>query len=826
MPIRTPCRDNRVWTSDASSVATMPSPASSFFGAWCEARVRYLWNLVTSSGLFTGQTLYYFDTTSGNNSNDGFDGIVKASSTSFSWTESTKTLTKTGAFASYTWQPGDRIYIVSGTGATAGYYTVASKTSNNAIVLTTSLSSGAVDLGAVITVSSGPKQTVAAATTLLAGNNVRILFKRGIRKTGLTTGLTIAGTNCSIGTYGTGRRAQLSTADTAQVCGGSWTTTGFSSQTGVTYTNATKTVTKTNAFTNYVWKQGDTLVITAGTGVTPGTYVIASRVDASNLILATAAGGVAPTDVAFNSSLIVPGYVTRAAATKVSGVREQGNTNRFYTQVSSVAECQTIKGSFWHDTGNNRLYVNHYFSIDLTNSSDPAILEFFPETSSDGVFITNGTGSTHIEGLEIVGFGALSDTTKNAKYGIHSQLSGSDICFVQDCGVFFNNNHNIGQEQGIATGGILACVGCEAGWVTNADTPYVCYAGNGGQELYLVDCEAVAGDMLRISSGVPVGTAWGCSQVGMWLTHTDGSGSHYSAFAVNLRGKVRGGPQQCAGLGASSNVPLFTTDPTACRSFDIDAYYQTQHPGLKDNQFRPSNAFAEGKVPYQVGGGNYVDGFSHMSLNCTLETTPQWLGASVDITACMDKFAGLWVNGTILADCSFIEPNDRTRLLSIGLVESGTDLTASFYNCHVHIFGLNTVEAGLVSRSASNITTGNSQNPLKFEWKDSIVTVEAGANSYFGAGNNHDASGVLLSPSRCVNTVSSNPYNTDTSRGDSAVTGTVTRVGAWRPGQKPKIGEIDAVQNAFISSSSFVGYDKNWTPRRSTVTAMGPVEAA
>jgi hypothetical protein len=71
------------------------------------------------------------------------------------WTESSKTLTKTGAFASYTHTSGDRIYITGGTGVTPGIYTVSSKTSNNAIVLSTSLSTGGGDLGAVVNSSTG-----------------------------------------------------------------------------------------------------------------------------------------------------------------------------------------------------------------------------------------------------------------------------------------------------------------------------------------------------------------------------------------------------------------------------------------------------------------------------------------------------------------------------------------------------------------------------------------------------------------------------------------------------------------------------------------------
>jgi hypothetical protein len=59
------------------------------------------------------------------------------------WTEATKTLTLTGAFEGYTHTDGARVRVTGGTGATVGDYIVASRTSDDAIVLTTSLGADA-----------------------------------------------------------------------------------------------------------------------------------------------------------------------------------------------------------------------------------------------------------------------------------------------------------------------------------------------------------------------------------------------------------------------------------------------------------------------------------------------------------------------------------------------------------------------------------------------------------------------------------------------------------------------------------------------------------
>lgn len=55
------------------------------------------------------------------------------------WTVATLTLTKTAAFTSYTWVKNDQIYVSGGTTVTPGWFTIASKTDSNSIVLKTSI---------------------------------------------------------------------------------------------------------------------------------------------------------------------------------------------------------------------------------------------------------------------------------------------------------------------------------------------------------------------------------------------------------------------------------------------------------------------------------------------------------------------------------------------------------------------------------------------------------------------------------------------------------------------------------------------------------------
>lgn len=55
--------------------------------------------------------------------------------------------------------------------------------------------------------------------------------------------------------------------------------------TGVTYTDASKTLTKTGAFAGYTYAVGDTILVNGGTGVTKGRYRIASKTNDDTIVL-------------------------------------------------------------------------------------------------------------------------------------------------------------------------------------------------------------------------------------------------------------------------------------------------------------------------------------------------------------------------------------------------------------------------------------------------------------------------------------------------------------------------------------------------------------
>lgn len=105
------------------------------------------------------------------------------------------TLTKTGAFASYTFVSGDMIYIVSGTGATAGWATIVSKDSSDQLTVTargTCVIAAGVNY---VTLGIGVEHDVEANFDSDAGLTPEDLYEvaatiqKGLRRAGCETGL-------------------------------------------------------------------------------------------------------------------------------------------------------------------------------------------------------------------------------------------------------------------------------------------------------------------------------------------------------------------------------------------------------------------------------------------------------------------------------------------------------------------------------------------------------------------------------------------------------------------------------------------------------------
>ena len=231
------------------------------------------------------------------------------------------TLTKTGAFASYTFRRGDtfRYRLLDNSGF--GQVSVVEKLSDNAIAvgqLPASLRGIATVYG---TVNQQEQVIVSDATTANIGNGiflknfrqcsvknieVRNTLKFGVYACTFSEShfKNIDGYNPSGGAdifHVNGPAANFTVKNirgfsndnmVGLVMGEGTYGNGFAFTdiSGVAWTAATRTLTKTGAFTSGRFNAGETITILSGTGWTPGTFTIASRISADQITLSAAGG--------------------------------------------------------------------------------------------------------------------------------------------------------------------------------------------------------------------------------------------------------------------------------------------------------------------------------------------------------------------------------------------------------------------------------------------------------------------------------------------------------------------------------------------------------
>ncbi len=720
------------WRYAGESISGVPHPGHPGLKAWEEARVRYL----LSQAPIERTTTYFVDATSGDDGNDGRDGFGFAISTG-TWTASTLTLGKTGAFSSYTWHDGDRVYVSGGTGITAGLYEIASRTSDDAVVLATSCgSANALD----VTTSDGPWATLGQVTANLSPDRA-FLFKRGtVQRT--TTGLVSTVTNVTLGAYGQGPKPLITAFDSPVTTGASWT-----ADAGTTY------------------------------------------------------------------------YRTRAAASTVGAFREAYDRKRAYVRCSTVTECRLIKGSYFHDTGANRLYVNAYDGANLTTSSLPYTFEICGVVADDGVhWTTSSTGSMRCDNLIVEGFGSKDTSAQTTEYGFHAETTGTSLFVCTGCEAYYNNNHNFGHTAA-GSGGKALFLDCKAAWMNYQGTCYVGYSGTGDNELYVVNCEAWGGTLPRNTGGTWSYTH-GVSGSDFYTAHT-GSGECDMVYVSGCT--VSPNQFGLGSIGTAANVPDFSSDVALCRCYHVDCKYLCRNPtaldqGLVVSAGKPGTG-TRGMQPINFKEKNLV---AHV--NCEYNALSVWETTN-DVVGSIDIVEGLFVNTTIYVDGSWVPHGDTSGAWARGLVRYMGNLEGRFYNCHIEIVEPHKINCGLSAQNAYQNTLTDNNVDDDFYLYDSIVQIKCpNGTAYLGCGNNRRRSdGAVNATAKVKNVVTDVSPSTDTYRGDDQCVN-VVRASVPR-GHVPAIGEMDAAQVALPGGTLYVGHDAKWRRRRPGTSAIGPIEA-
>ena len=318
-------------------------------------------------------------------------------------------------------------------------------------------------------------------------------------------------------------------------------------------------------------------------------------------------------------------------ATKVAWFREANDVvNVPYRKMTSVAQVESTRGSWWWESGTNTLYVHTKAEAAVAPSSDVRGYERVYDSLVDGIQVTNVDGC-RIENIRCDGYGANATSGAAASwYGIKAICEGTNAVVVKDCEAYYNGKHSMGQVAG-GSGGISTWIGNKTGWCTSlgADasvtvaTNHVAYAAAGQQEAIWVSNVHVGGDVFQRGSTYSSGSSNGS---GIYA-HTSG-GANRSKLLIAYKNQTAPGQNQVGLATSFADTPSWT-DPIDCRSFVIGEVFSTRDLSPLD----ATNPVAYAVVnPGGLGALNTCVINSYIEGNVVGDTSPnndrQWLSGA------------------------------------------------------------------------------------------------------------------------------------------------------------------------------------------------------
>lgn len=149
---------------------------------------------------------------------------------------------------------------------------------------------------------------------------------------------------------------------------------------GTTSSGAGTTLTKSGAFTNYTFLEGDTVEVTSGTGVTAGHYRVVSKTDANNIVLESSPGvsGSAVAATLHTSAIALPSDFREIIAINTTSGLLKG------VQLTTFEDLLSKRAANFTSAGFHYGAISQPTDTDLTVDGAPvARLELWPQPSAN-----------------------------------------------------------------------------------------------------------------------------------------------------------------------------------------------------------------------------------------------------------------------------------------------------------------------------------------------------------------------------------------------------------------------------------------------------------
>jgi hypothetical protein len=491
-------------------------------------------------------------------------------------------------------------------------------------------------------------------------------------------------------------------------------------------------------------------------------------------------------------------------ATAVSAVRMLDDTTVGFVQCQNLDDVEANNGSWWWDTGTNRLYMRPYknnaTSATVAPTTDAFYYEYCPSNATRGITATGDI--IRIEDIRVDGPGCQANPNNDANYAIYwTPSTPTDACVITNCEAYYSEAHNIGTTT-TESGGIFTVHSCRMGWMSStnstggigqqAGTLAVSYAGLGGNEAIFWGNRYCSGqlygrgvDYENVLSGLP------------GYAHTSG-GANRMSLGLAMNEYVEPSMNQCASISAFGNAPTFS-DIADCRAWVIN-----------------SKVEARGRIPQDDGKGFVV------AVRYPLPTVGDHTYA--------------WINCDIMsrATADTVATNTRSLMLS-------TTIAGIMINCKVVIDWIGSMPNGAgaqrwINTSAASSTRiynsliqiktyGPSGAQLSNRFDNSLIVLK---NSIFSVdGKSGMKNRAVTGIANNASFINNNAYFIDSDLGNTGQSNDPHAVSF--PGDSFELFPSAATPllsaNQQLVEGRVLEFDFYYNPRIVAATARGPIEA-
>lgn len=287
-----------------------------------------------------------------------------------------------------------------------------------------------------------------------------------------------------------------------------------------------------------------------------------------------------------------------SVSTQVAAFRMRDDLEVGFVKCTSVADVEATNGSWYWDSGANKLYMKPYENTPgsgyVAASSAVFLYEYCVHNVGKGI---NASGNgIRIDNIKVDGAGAQDTFNNDSNYGIYwTPSSATDCCVVSECECYYSESHNIGTTTSGA-GGILTIYNCRMGWMTSTNsgapgTLAISYAALGGNEAIFWGnsyCSAqVASKAVAYSTRVLEGAAG--------YGHTSG-GANVMSLALSFNERVEPSMFQCQGPTNWGSVPDYT-DLVNSRAWVVNFKYESRGKIRRDDDLASTVVYIGTGIP-------------------------------------------------------------------------------------------------------------------------------------------------------------------------------------------------------------------------------------